>query len=488
MRTRIVFRTAFAALFGLLAALAPLAATTFAAAAKGQSDGLSRHAVHTRAEEISGPLHGSQVRALPFAAGHVAVYWNGSPDAIVTVALSPDGGAHFGDAAEVEPDEIGQERNDGRTYGTVMNADGATAVTLTSDRPIGKVTVVAMADEAGAGAAPAGAQAEQAPPAASAATTPPSQPAIISRADWGADETLRFDSAGNEKWVPTFWPVQKLIVHHTAGANNDPDPAATVRSIYYYHAITQGWGDIGYNFLIDESGHIYKGRDSHLPGDPTDTITGEDGSTPGNGVTAAHAVNYNSGTVGVALLGTLTNQDATPAARQALVDLLAWKAGAHNLDPNGSSNYVNPVNGGQKVFPNIAGHRDVDATECPGTTFYNTLPAVRSAVAAKLSGTPADTSPPTAPANLKATAGAARHSIALSWTASTDTGGSGVARYEIYRATRASGPFSLLATTSSTAYTNTGLSRQHTYWYYVRAVDGAGNRGPNSNTVSFTAT
>jgi N-acetylmuramoyl-L-alanine amidase len=53
--------------------------------------------------------------------------------------------------------------------------------------------------------------------------------------------------------------VQKLIVHHTATQNNDPDPPATIRSIYYYHAVTQGWGDIGYNFLIDEAGNLYEG-------------------------------------------------------------------------------------------------------------------------------------------------------------------------------------------------------------------------------------
>ena len=130
---------------------------------------------------------------------------------------------------------------------------------------------------------------------------------------------MRFDASGKEVWPPAFWPIQKLIVHHTATQNADPNPASTIRSIYYYHAITQGWGDIGYNFLIDEAGHVYKGRYSHTTANPSsaspspdDTITGEDAA--GNGVTGAHALGYNSGTVGVALLGTLTDQDATPAA------------------------------------------------------------------------------------------------------------------------------------------------------------------------------
>jgi hypothetical protein len=115
---------------------------------------------------------------------------------------------------------------------------------------------------------------------------------------------------------------------------------------------------------------------------------GPTGADPnGNGVTAAHAQGYNSGTVGIALLGTLTNQDATPAARDALEQLLAWEASAHGIDPQGAALYTNPVSGTQATFPNIAGHRDVNATECPGTTFYATLPTIRANVAARLSGT-----------------------------------------------------------------------------------------------------
>ena len=115
---------------------------------------------------------------------------------------------------------------------------------------------------------------------------------------------------------------------------------------------------------------------------------------------------FNSGTVGIALLGTLTNQDATPAARDALTRLLAWIAGGHGIDPHGSALYTNPVNGTQKTFPNIAGHRDVAATECPGGVFYATLPALRDAVAAMIAGTPTpDFTVSTSPATQTVTAG-----------------------------------------------------------------------------------
>src|SRR3989442_8575609 len=218
------------------------------------------------------------------------------------------------------------------------------------------------------------------------------------------------------------------------------------------------------------------------PPSPDDTITGEDGS--GSGVTGAHALNYNSGTMGVALLGTLTNQDATPAAKSALEDLLAWKADSHYIDPLGASLYTNPVSGLQATFPNIAGHRDVAATECPGGTFYATLPTVRADVAARIAAagstttttsstttsssttttTAPDGTPPTAPTGLKASP--AKRKVGLSWTGSTDTGGSGLAGYRVYRSTSASAGFTPIASTTSTSYADTGLTSGTTYWYY----------------------
>lgn len=130
---------------------------------------------------------------------------------------------------------------------------------------------------------------------------------------------------------------------------------------------------------------MYEGRHSRTYA-LGESPTGEDLS--GNGVTGGHALNYNAGTMGVALLGTLTNQDATAPARDALERVLAWKASAHGINPQGSSLYTNPVNATQKTFANIAGHRDVNSTECPGGLFYATLPQIRSDVAVLIAGTP----------------------------------------------------------------------------------------------------
>ncbi|OGY26408.1 MAG: hypothetical protein A2Z42_04560 [Candidatus Woykebacteria bacterium RBG_19FT_COMBO_43_10] len=92
---------------------------------------------------------------------------------------------------------------------------------------------------------------------------------------------------------------------------------------------------------------------------------------------------------------------------------------------------------------------------------------------------PDDTTPPTAPANLAATA-VSSSQINLGWTASTDN--VGVTGYEVYRD---SSP-TPIATVTTTSYSNTGLSSSTTYSYFVRAKDEAGNRSGPSNTASAT--
>lgn len=88
-----------------------------------------------------------------------------------------------------------------------------------------------------------------------------------------------------------------------------------------------------------------------------------------------------------------------------------------------------------------------------------------------------DMQAPTAPANLTST-GKTASSISLNWTASTDN--VGVTGYDIYR------NGSIVATTTSTSYTDTGLNASTSYSYLVRAKDAAGNVSGNSNTISVS--
>ena len=318
----------------------------------------------TAATEASKPIHRVQTFRLPPGVTYVAPHWSGASTAKVRVAFK-DRAARYGRRIAVPLDEVGEQRPGRETYGSLVAARGARAARIWSDVPLRRLTLLALRDRGG-------------PRRTRAAVE---TPAVIPRAGWGADESLRFDAGGEEIWPPAFWPAQKLIVHHTAGRNGDPDPAATIRSIYYYHAVTQGWGDIGYNFVVDEAGNVYEGRHSRAYA-PGETPTGEDAT--GASVTAAHAEGFNSGTVGVALLGTLTRTQPTAGARDGLERVLAWKSARHGIDPLGAALYTNPVNGTRATFPNIAGHRDVNATECPGDAFYGELPAVRSAVAARV--------------------------------------------------------------------------------------------------------
>jgi hypothetical protein len=361
---------------------------------------------------VSRPVAHVRTVKLARSVTDIAVHWPGSPSAHVRVAFSRDG-RRFGKARHVLLDEVGEGAHAGETYGAVMRAEGARFVRIWSDRPLRRVTVVGFVDR-GRPLVWSPTLSEFGLNAAATTSSGVAEPTVIPRSGWGADESLRFDATGKETWPPAFYPVQKVIVHHTATQNNDPNPAATIRSIYQYHAITQGWGDIGYNFLIDEAGRIYEGRYSRQYA-PAESPTGEDLS--GNGVTAAHVQGYNSGTVGIALLGTLTNQDATPAARSALEHLIAWIDDAHGINPQGNALYTNPVSGTQATFPNIAGHRDLAATECPGGVFYATLPTIRSDVAALIAAAQPDFSIAAAPSSQTVTqGGSAGYSVTVSRT------------------------------------------------------------------------
>jgi hypothetical protein len=399
-------RRAAAAVTGatLLVSVAFVAAPALSSAARGP--------IPTVARSVVTSIERQRDIALPIAASHVVLHWAGNPHAELSVAFATSAGA-YGPPQPVELDEDGpgdstpdhadqadhpNAANGANavaddTFGQVVFADGARFVRVTSDRPIARLTVEALDTRGTALQVAADAAALLTSGVADAAVP---EPAVISRAAWGANEAYRFDGGGHERWPRSFDPLQKLIVHHTAGANNDPNPAATIRAIYYDHAVLRGWGDIGYNFLIDAAGHVYQGRYSRAYA-PGETVTGDDLS--GLPVRGGHAKGYNDGTVGISLLGTYTSSLPPTAQRNALISMLAWEAERHGLDPTASSTYVNGANGNTKYLANISGHRDVNPTSCPGDAFYATFPTLRQQVKAKvasLTGAGVDSTPPTA--------------------------------------------------------------------------------------------
>ncbi len=175
------------------------------------------------------------------------------------------------------------------------------------------------------------------------------------------DQSIWRDGLPDPNYNRAFTETRNIIVHHTATSNNLTNYTEVVRNIYLFHTQDRGWSDIGYNYLIAQDGTIFKGRD------------------PANGdqdrVRGAHFCASNSNTMGVSLLGNLSEVPPTDDAIASLVHLLNWKTLKDELDPLSSN--AHPLNSNLNV---IAGHRDGCATECPGNLAYPMLDNIRASV------------------------------------------------------------------------------------------------------------
>ena len=191
-------------------------------------------------------------------------------------------------------------------------------------------------------------------------------PPVITRAQWGADELIR-------RAAPSYAPsLSFAVVHHTAGGNayTRGESAAIVRGIETYHVKGNGWNDLGYNFLVDKYGQVFEGRYGGIE----------------RNVVGAHAEGFNTGSVGVALLGSYGTAAVSAAARDALAKLLAWRLDVAHVDPLATLNWTS---GGNSRFPrgvpvflrSIVGHRDTGFTDCPGDRLYGQLDALARTVA-----------------------------------------------------------------------------------------------------------
>ncbi|GAA2474630.1 hypothetical protein GCM10010198_23550 [Nocardia seriolae] len=215
-----------------------------------------------------------------------------------------------------------------------------------------------------------------------AAPLPGGGPKVITRAQWGADESLRCEE-------PTYDDgVTAITVHHTAGRNDytKAESAGIVRAIYAYHAKTLGWCDIGYNALVDKYGQIFEGRYGGLD----------------RPVEGAHAGGFNINTAGVALMGDYEDEAPTDISIQAIGKYIGWRAKVAGVDPEGSStmysegsDYTKYALGQAVKLPNIFAHRDVGNTTCPGDAAYALMDRIRQIAAGAAGGTPspATTSP-----------------------------------------------------------------------------------------------
>ena len=209
---------------------------------------------------------------------------------------------------------------------------------------------------------------------------------VISREEWGANEDYRFDD-GEESWPRSYHGTRKLVVHHTAGASSNgvTDLAtniATVKNIYYYHAVTRGWRDIGYNALVDAAGNVYEGRygthDEVLRTDPTaDDIMALD-------VEAGHVASYNSGSFGISALGDFTDFEVPELQVGAIEDVLAYVADSRGIDAQGQSDFLRYDDAWHYDLPNIFAHRDAGSTACPGDDLYTLMDTIKGNIASRM--------------------------------------------------------------------------------------------------------
>ena len=200
-------------------------------------------------------------------------------------------------------------------------------------------------------------------------------PGIVPRSGWGANEAIK-------RAAPLYTAeVRVAIVHHTAGSNGygAAESPAIVRAIQTYHVKGNGWNDIGYNFLVDKYGQIFEGR----TGGAESAIVG------------AQTQGFNSVSTGVACLGDFSAVAQTEAGMDALARVIGWKLSLHGIPVAGEVTVTSAGGessrfrtGAAVTFARISGHRDGNATACPGDVLYGQLADLRVR-AARYAGTPA---------------------------------------------------------------------------------------------------
>jgi len=160
--------------------------------------------------------------------------------------------------------------------------------------------------------------------------------------------------------TPQFTEPTHLIVHHSAGNNQSNNFETVVEFIWDLHVNTNGWDDIGYNWLVDPNGILYEGRSDNAQG--------------------AHFSCINENTVGICVIGDYSLVQPSEASLTTLVSLLACEATDHTIDINAQSYHVT----GDFILDNLAGHRDssgsdnaCSSTVCPGDSFYPLLDNIR---------------------------------------------------------------------------------------------------------------
>ncbi|MBW8172647.1 cell wall-binding repeat-containing protein [Ornithinimicrobium sp. Arc0846-15] len=178
-------------------------------------------------------------------------------------------------------------------------------------------------------------------------------PIIGTRQHWGADESIR-------EYSPNYTESGLgVTIHHTAGSNSysSGQVPAILRGIYDFHAVSRGWGDVGYNILVDKYGRAWEGRRGGA----------------NEGLRTAHANGMNYATAGISILGDYTATNVPSAGFEAMAAVTAWRLDVNDLSAQDTFRYENTYEGWTRTLPIVHRHRDVNGTSCPGNYFANRL-------------------------------------------------------------------------------------------------------------------
>ena len=185
---------------------------------------------------------------------------------------------------------------------------------------------------------------------------PPFRPSIVARAEWGArplnleapEEFGLYNAQNNPGGVLYYTGnlsavLNTIVVHHSAYPDTGPEEVQDL------HMQGRGFADVAYHFLIDSDGIIYEGRKINIRG--------------------AHVRGFNTGSVGIVLLGNFNEtspKQTQMGSLEKLVDHLRYTYEIRYL-------------AGHKGYPD----QSPDGTECPGDSLYGLLPDLASSLGMK---------------------------------------------------------------------------------------------------------
>ncbi len=190
------------------------------------------------------------------------------------------------------------------------------------------------------------------------------RPAYVNRKGWGCPQA-------ENTTARTLTTVTHLVLHHSAANTTSDNFPGVVLSYWDWHVNGRGWADIGYNWLVNRNGVVYKGRAWYS-------------STQENVQGAHNSINGN--TSGICMIGNFVNS-ALPSTVQwnQTYEILAFLCDKFGLDPTASTYHaalgrVNDV---------IDGHKDsggyITGTTCP-ENIANYYTTIRNAVKSRLGG------------------------------------------------------------------------------------------------------